>query len=165
MTFAASLLRQLSVQAKPFPQPVFDFYELFKTESPQKQAKNLMKTLISVCSTFSKCFVIVDALDEIDPKHRKDFLKILKELQSASVKILVATRPHLHDIFETFSSDIRQPVKAHINDVKTFLTSSLANSENMEELLDGRLTEEVISTLSQNANGMFLLPASKYKQY
>lgn len=159
MTFAASLLRQLSVQAKPFPQPVFDFYELFKTESPQKQAKYLMKTLISVCSNFSQCFVIVDALDEIDPKRRKDFLKILKELQSASVKILVATRPHLHDIFETFSSDIRQPVKAHMNDIKTFLTSSLANSENMEELLDDRLTEEVISTLSQNANGMFLLPA------
>jgi ankyrin repeat protein len=159
VTFAASLLRQLSVQMKPFPQPVFDFYELFKTESPQKQSKYLIKTLISVCSTFSECFVVVDALDEIDPKHRKDFLKILKELQSASVKIFVTTRPHLHDISETFSSDIRQPVEAHENDIKTFLTSSLANSENMEELLDDRMTEEVINTLSQNANGMFLLPA------
>lgn len=159
MTFAASLLRQLSLQTKPFPQPVFDFYELFKTESPQKQAKYLIKTLISVCSTFSECFVVVDALDEIDPKHRKDFLKILKELQSASVKIFIATRPHLHDTFETFSSDIRQLVEAHENDIKTFLANSLANSENMEELLDDKMTEEVINTLSQNANGMFLLPA------
>ena len=159
MTFAASILRQLSVQTNPFPQPVLDFYDLFKNDSPQKQAKYLMKTLISVCSTSPKCFVVVDALDETDPKHRKDFLKILKELQSASVKIFVSTRSHLHDIFETFSSDIRQPVEAQENDIKAFLKYSLANSENMEELLDDRMTEEIINRLTQNANGIFLLPA------
>src|SRR5436305_3248455 len=133
MTFVASLLRQLSVQTNPFPQPVLDFYELFKAESPQKQAKYLIKTLFSVCSIFPECFVVVDALDEIDPKYRKDFLKILKELQSASVKIFVTARPHIRDIFETFSTDIWQPIEAHENDIKTFLTNSLANSENMEE--------------------------------
>lgn len=159
MVFAALLLRQLSLQTKPFPQQVFDFYDLFKTESPQKQAKYLMKTLTSVSSTFSKCFVVVDALDEIDPKYRKAFLKILKELQSASMKIFVTTRPYLHEISEAFSSDIQQPIEAHENDIKTFLEDSLVNCGHMEELLDDRLTEEVISTLSHNASGMFLLPA------
>ena len=159
LTFAASLLRQLAGQARPFPQPVFDFYELFKNESPQRQPRYLMKTLISVCSIFPECFVVVDALDEIDPKHRRDFLKILKELQLAFVKVFVTTRPHLQDISEAFSSDIRQPVEAHEKDIKTFLNNSLADSENMEELLDDGMREEIINTLSQNANGMFLLPA------
>lgn len=159
VTFATSLLRQLSVQTKPFPQPLLDFYELFKSESPQKQSRYLMKTLISVCSKFSECFVVVDALDEIDPKHRKEFLKILKELQRASVKIFATTRSHMHDISEAFSSDIRQLVEAHENDIKSFLTNSLTNSENMVELLDNSMKEGIVNTLSQNANGMFLLPA------
>lgn len=159
MAFAASLLRQLCGRSKSFPQTVLDFHELFKSDSPIKQGQYLMRTLINVCATFTDCFVVIDALDELESKHRKSILSIVKELQAANVKIFATTRPHLPDISRIFSSDIQQLIEAHEDDIKMFLTTSLAENEHLDDILDNQLTEEIVDILSRNANGLFLLPA------
>lgn len=91
-----------------------------------------MKTLINVCLKFSRIFVVVDALDEVENKHQKEVVRILKELQAVHVKVLVTRRPHTADIFKKFAADIQRYIETHENDMQVVLTRSLAESDNME---------------------------------
>jgi ankyrin repeat protein len=154
-----SLLRQLSLQTETVPKAVLDFYELHKNESVQPQAKDILKVLLGVSIEFARCFVVIDALDEVEKKHRKEYMKIIQELKNGSVKVFVTSRPHLHDIVTAFSGDLLIDVAADQKDIKLFLSKILEDDENMEELLDDKLRKEILDKLSCHAGGMFLLPA------
>lgn len=118
-----------------------------------------MKTLINVCLKFSRIFVVVDALDEVENKHQKEVVRILKELQAVHVKVLVTRRPHTADIFKKFAADIQRYIETHENDMQVVLTRSLAESDNMEGISDTDLEKEIVQNLARMAHGMFLLPA------
>jgi hypothetical protein len=135
----ASLLRQFSIQTERIPKELLDFYQLYKNEPVQSHARELLEILSIVCSNFDQCFVFIDALDEVDRKHRKEFMKVIQDLKKGSLKIFVTSRPHLQDIISTFSKDVQIDVAADQSDIRRFVSRILDEDDNMQDLLDEAL--------------------------
>lgn len=155
--FVASLLKQLAVQKACFPPPLLELYEKFKTESSQTLTTELSQVVKQVGITFDRLFVIIDALDECDGKrHRKEILRILKNLRVPPFRIFVTCRPHPQDIKQHFESATRIHVEASERDLRCFCSRMIDDNENVSELVDEALREDILFTISRNAKGMYV---------
>lgn len=117
----------------------------------------LMQILKLVGVTFDRVFIIIDALDECDGKrHRKEILRILKNLEIAPFSLFVTSRPHPQDIKQHFENATRIHVEASEKDLRTFCSRMIDENENINELVDEALREDILSTISRNAQGMYV---------
>lgn len=122
------------------------------------------KVLCSVANSFSRVFILVDALDENSDAEgaRTKFLSEIFEIQSQSSKCLsfLATSRPLPDIANLFARCSQREIRANEDDVQKYLNSQLSQlAPKIRQSQD--LTDEITSKLSQIVNGMYetmLLP-------
>jgi hypothetical protein len=162
-----SLVRQLSVQLPEHgvPKPVSDEYE--KREKNAFSSRHLsfqecQKLIISLLNIYPQTTIAIDALDEIDRKSRKPFLKALSTIAQESkslVKIFVSSRddddiileleavPNLYVDATDNAGDIEHFIRREIN-------SSIDNRILLRGKVDDRLKWQIISALVEKADGM-----------
>ena len=153
--FLASLIRQLAIRIKPFPQLLRDFYDLCKEDQAQDLFFELWETFKATCEAFERCFIVIDALDECENQgHRKEIVRMLKDLPTASISVFVTSRPHSHDIKLYFEDSLKIDIAASEADIKQYCCHMIQESVNATELLDGALKQQVMDTVASKANGM-----------
>ncbi|CAG7937923.1 unnamed protein product [Penicillium salamii] len=150
----SSLLKQLVRQQSSIP--------LCLVEPFSKKAclttSNLMTCLKSMFSTFSKVFLVIDALDECDlpDNQRRKFLSNLRALQHDFNLRVFATSRYDQGIPDLFEGCVSLKVRASPEDVKRFLAGRVgALPAFVQKRSD--LQEEIITEISKSIDGMFLL--------
>jgi Cdc6-like AAA superfamily ATPase len=123
-----------------------------------------LNLLIEILDIHSSTVIVIDALDEIDSKFRRqDFLQALKHIISASrnlVKLFVASRDDT-DISLALDNVPNLYINAEDNkdDIERFIKHEVARSITQGKLLQGKvsdqLREHIISTLIKKAGGMY----------
>ena len=105
-------------------------------EKPRLSQNEIREALCSVVKTYSRTFIIIDALDECKTDHiRNELLSELYKLQEGSdVRLMVTFRPSI--VVNSPSSVRELEIRAHDEDV--------------EEYLSGRLSE--LSSIVQEKN-------------
>ncbi|KAE8448932.1 hypothetical protein EG329_008728 [Mollisiaceae sp. DMI_Dod_QoI] len=155
----ASLLKQIVAQSSILPPSASELYEKFKKQRDCPQFQELQNTPLLVLRDFSRLFLVIDALDECDAKkHRKPFLKVLKDLESTSAKVFVTSRPHPDDIKKSLCSCPKIKVEASDEDIRKYLAHKI-EQDGDTDLIDEKLKDEIVSSITNGARGMFLLPA------
>lgn len=155
--FIACLLRQLAAQGKSFPRPLLELHDRYKREPIGLITTELGNVLKQVRTAFDTCFLVIDALDESDGKqHRREILRVIGDLEHAGFSILVTSRPHSHDINQHLINATQIPIKASEADLRMFCTYMVEANENTSDLLDNTLKEDIFSTISRNAQGMYV---------
>lgn len=154
----ASILKQLASQKPTLPLPVAELHERFGKQGDHPQLDDLETTLLLTCREFRQTFIIIDALDECDAKrHRKAFLKVLKDLENTSARLFVTSRPHPDDIKQTLCAAPRITVEAHDSDIRKYLAHKLGQDGDTD-LIDEPLKEDIVSNIANRAQGMLVDP-------
>jgi hypothetical protein len=152
-----SVLRQL-VQEKPcMTESVKGLYEWYKTKPSRPSFEEISTALHSVIFTYSKAFIIIDALDEcqVSDGGRRRFLSEIFNLhRKTGANIFVTSRsiPEIEIEFKGYPSleiyasceDVRRYLDGHMLQLPSFILSNL------------KLQEEIKSAIVKAVDGMYV---------
>jgi len=106
--------------------------------------------------SFSKVFIIVDALDESNESNgvRDSFLAEIRNLQP-SIHLLVTSR-HISTIEREFESAARVEIQASNEDVRKYLEGRIERESRLRchVKADPALQDRIINTIVEKAQGM-----------
>ena len=155
LNIVSSLVRQLVQGSSSKFTPLQALYEALTEKGYTKPTlKDVETLLISICGTFDKVYIIIDALDECNLTQRKVLLPLFSVLQKASVNILATSRPHSQDLERTLGNQIKIDVRAAESDIQRYVSVQVEEDEDLMDLLADELREKIVSTLVNKSNGM-----------
>lgn len=157
----ASLLKQLSETRHALPNVVKELYERCMGRGTTRPSTHeLFEVLQSVSASYSRVFIVVDALDECHNSDgcRREFLSHLFALQSHSnANILVTSRP-LPEIVEHFEEGAQLEIRATDDDIRKYLKGHMAQlAKCVTERPD--LQAEIITAIVKVVSGMCVNPS------
>lgn len=165
--FARSILRQVCVPTARVPEAVSIFYQ--KTRDVDKDRtwfQQLQAVVRRVLSTFTKCYLILDAVDETEAvKQRTALFDVIDSLRAdqSAIKILATHRPHVSYVSKQFPQSASLHITAHPDDLRQYLSYIVDTHPDSEDIMDDILKHEVVDKLVDTAGGMFLLPSLHIK--
>jgi hypothetical protein len=156
LSFARSLLRQLSSQCGLAPAVLVEFYRRTKNDiKDQAWFVELQDVLHRVSSAFKQCYLVIDALDECEVNHRSGLFGVLDNFRRrVGTRVFASTRPHLSNIEQYFRDATRMNVMASGTDLETFLCRMIDKHPDSEYIMDDVLKREILDKLCANAHGM-----------
>ncbi|RDW68740.1 uncharacterized protein DSM5745_08500 [Aspergillus mulundensis] len=150
----ASLLRQLSETQSALPESVRELYNKRPMKRPSADA--LQKTILNIATTYSRSFIVIDALDECQAadRCRDQFISAILALQSQGhVSILTTSRP-IPDIAEQFRDSAVLEIRARSEDIQMYIDRRIAKSGKPILRTHSKVIKDEISKVVE---GMFLL--------
>lgn len=123
-----SILKQLVQKQSTVPESVRSLYSRHKIKRTRPLVEEISKVLHSVVSNYSRCFIIVDALDEcqISDGGRKQFLSEIFDLQIQTGINLFTTSRFIPDIEKHFEGSISLEIRASDEDVGKYVDGHMA---------------------------------------
>ncbi|KAJ7706659.1 ankyrin repeat-containing domain protein [Mycena rosella] len=152
----AGIWRQL-VFRKPVSLAVPELYEKHREPCTRPALKKILEVLLSTVATYSKVYLIVDALDEYPEDKRNILLKNLSAL-GQTVDLMLTSRPHIN-IHTTFESVQTLEIRATADDVRKYVDEQITKSSRLSSHIKSRpdLREEIETHIVESSDGMFLL--------
>ena len=123
----ASLLGQLVVWRSIVPESIRELYNKYrKGEKPRLSRNEILEALSSITKTYSRTFIIIDALDECKTNHiRNELLSEIYKLQEGSdTRLMVTFRPSI--VPKCPSSVTELEIRAHKEDVEEYLSGRMS---------------------------------------
>jgi hypothetical protein len=135
-----------------------DYFELFyeKNSAKPPHPDFLKEQLLKLIKQVGHVRILVDALDECTDTTRIAVLQTLLEVQQAgSVNLLITSREEV-DIKAVLNGSPSLCINALVNsrDIKLFVTEECERNVKLQRKLKGPTKAEVISTISEKADGM-----------
>ncbi|KAJ7592291.1 ankyrin repeat-containing domain protein [Mycena floridula] len=153
-----SMLRQLLSDGS-IPKSLDLLHTSFKADHSRPPSLTaLMVALQGQFQLYSHVYLVVDALDESSEGMRNDFLSnILPLTASGHLHILITSRD-IPTIAQKFTNDSRINVRAHTDDVQTYISQRIQQGR-LKSLLKGDLylKNDIVVQITKKAAGMFLL--------
>lgn len=153
----SSLTQQLARQLPDLPPIVEDFHESLRSQ--YQTIEDHLKLIVSLSQMFESTFLLVDALDEVsDAGDFQDWKLLLSAVEGAEspIRLLVTSRPHLDGIKRIFGASPQVAISASSGDVRTYITSRIANDHNLANFTtkDPTLKEEIFRAVNDKVDGM-----------
>ncbi|KXH65063.1 hypothetical protein CSAL01_03959 [Colletotrichum salicis] len=162
-TLLSSLLKQLLTRVPPrrWPKSLRDLHHKYTIQGLDARPlpDELRQELKRVCRAFKRVFIVVDALDECQPRScQSRLLQILSSLETKTmvrINILVTSRP-LPGIEKDLFNHIRVDIEAHEEDIRRYTRSNLTEIQDLIDNAPG-LETQITDRVASSASGMFLL--------
>jgi hypothetical protein len=150
-----SLLKQLLQKLSSIPDSVKIIYDQHKDKQTRPSLDEILKTLESVIATFSRVYIIVDALDEcqLSGGCRLRFLSSILSLQARTGARLFATSRPTPDIEKTFKNCLSLEILASDEDIQTYLNGHMSQLPKFV-LSKPKLQEEIATEIVKAVKGM-----------
>jgi phosphoribosylpyrophosphate synthetase len=151
----SSLVKQLARKQGVMPPLLEELYKKFSRGGKRPNLKEITTLLLQLSSSFSKTYIIVDALDECESiVHRKKFLSVLQVLENAHIRLFITSRPHPPDIQRAFNSKPQLNIVATEQDIREYLASRLDDDYELADLISPDLRDDIVSNITSNVCGM-----------
>ncbi|KAK1690156.1 hypothetical protein BDP55DRAFT_544336 [Colletotrichum godetiae] len=162
-TLLSSLLKQLltRVSSRRWPKSLRDLHQKYAIQGLDARPlpDELRQELKRISRAFTRVFIIVDALDECQPRScQSRLLQILSSLETKTmvrINILVTSRP-LPGIEKDLFNHIRVDIEAHEEDIRRYTRSNLTEIQDLVDNAPG-LERQITDRVASSASGMFLL--------
>ncbi|EHK48124.1 hypothetical protein TRIATDRAFT_305868 [Trichoderma atroviride IMI 206040] len=155
----ASILQQLISDKQSFLSDLKSLYAQHIKENTRPSVPDIVSLLQDVVLSYSKVFIIIDALDECTDADDVRFILLteLKKLQHRMC-LLVMSRP-IPDLEEPLEGATRVNVEASLIDIKNYLLQRLESTRSMQKHLaeEPSLRDKIVSVIVQKIKGMFLM--------
>jgi hypothetical protein len=152
----ASLLKQLTHQQPELSDQVKKTYQVHKDRESHPTIGEIARLLQSEMKRFSKVFIVVDALDEMEDDHVEN-RTLTRRLHSLpdNAFIMVTTRP-IPAILAEFSPATVAQISATDEDVKNYVASRISKEHLLKKHVsaDPTLAEDITTKLVKNVQGM-----------
>ena len=123
-----SLLGQLAVQQSMVPKSIRELYDRYrKGGKPRLSQDEIREELCSITKTYSRTFIVIDALDECKTDGiRNELLSEIYKLQEGSdTRLMVTFRPSV--VPKRLSSVIELEIRARKEDVEEYLSRRMSD--------------------------------------
>lgn len=149
----ASLLKQLATDQSSIPDSVKSLYNQHKDKRTRPSLDDILKNLCSIMTTYSRVYILVDALDECNSSDRSRFLANIFDLQAKTGAKFFATSRPIPDIVKEFSGSLSREILASNEDVQRYLDDHMSQLPTF--VLSGPLLqEEIKSAIVRAVDGM-----------
>jgi hypothetical protein len=154
----ASLLRQLSQERPPLVDSVKTLYDYHKDKRTRPSLDEILGVLQSVAATYSRVFIIVDALDEckISDGCRQRFLSGLFNLHTKCRANLFATSRPISSIEKEFEGNTILEIRASKEDVRRYLEGHMFRLPRFV-VQSLELQEEIKTRIVEAVDGMYVV--------
>lgn len=136
-------------------QEIKALYKRHNDRQTRPTLQQFLESLQSVVGTFSKVFVVVDALDECPDQTRAELLIALRYL--TGLNLLVTSR-NIPAIAQAFHGARHLEVRASDHDVEKYIEGRIprAGFLNIHLGKDATLKEEILKAITGNIDGMLV---------
>ena len=153
-----SLVRQAALRAPVIPSEIKSAFDESKSEGGDGlQLPDMMKLLVKVAGHTEVVYLCVDAVDEVLPKHRFEFLHALRRiLQDApNVRLFLTGRPYICSEIDKHLT--KKACAIHIladqQDITLYLSQKMDNDED-PGLMTEDLKKNIMTTMVEKASEM-----------
>ncbi|KAL7928629.1 hypothetical protein V8C35DRAFT_317810 [Trichoderma chlorosporum] len=155
----ASILQQLISDKPSHLSELRSLYTQHTNQKTRPSVPDIVALLLDVVLSFSKVFIIIDALDECTDADDVRFI-LLTELKKLKHRmcLLVMSRP-IPDLEQLLEGAIRLNVEASLIDIKNYLQQRLEGTRSIQRHLadEPSLRDRIVSVVIQKIKGMFLM--------
>ena len=152
----ASILKQL-VQGHPvISEWAMSLYNKHYSKATYPSLEELTEALRMEVGRYPRVFVIVDALDELDERHRIRLIKVIQSL-SNTVNLMVTSRP-LPPIEAIPRGAKSMRISASAHDVRLYIEHRIQQEDRLMLFAGqrGDLQQSIVDKISGNVQGMFV---------
>lgn len=156
-----SILRLLVEQLASLPVSLRELYEICCREDRTPIPSELEQIIHGFSSSFSRSFILVDALDEFsidDSAQTAQFTRLLDSLAVAGIHVLVTSRT-----LPTPSLTVEHVIESHSaaeRDIRSYVAHALDADDSMIDILDSSLQHDISSAVVEQAKGMYENPTA-----
>lgn len=149
----ASVLKQLAQGQYPLPENVKSLYDGYKDRQPRPSFDQISSTLQSVATSYSRIFIVIDALDECSDGCRAGLLSEIFKLQAKTGANIFATSRSIPNISKEFEGSASLQIHANEGDIMTYIDGHMSQLQPCVQD-DSGLQEMVKSKISTSVGGM-----------
>lgn len=154
----ASLVKQLSIQksGSDIPAEVEKLYDTLEPKSKEPSLEELYETLVAISGSFTKVFIVPDALDECHQiNQRKELLPLIHRLGQSGINLFLTSRQYPVDIQDSFCNASKIEIVAHQEDLEIYIEEKIDDNPRAKKLvLKTKCKERIISELIECSKGM-----------
>ena len=145
----------LTTTTEPIPDKVLDELQDIKNRRGKLGTEDCL-VLLKIRLHQLKCaFICIDAVDELEPKVRRELLNILKELCTENIRLFLTGRQHIEsDVQKCFQQKYRVIISASQQDIEVFLRKQIHDDPYAEDAMDQALEKDIIDTIVKRSHGM-----------
>lgn len=152
-----SLLKQLIQERSSIPENIKSLYDLHKDKRTRPSFEEILKALHSVIASYSRAFIIIDALDECQVSNgcRKRLLSEIFSLQDKTGASFFATSRFIPEIMKEFEGSISLEIRASGEDVQRYLDGHMSRLPSFV-LRNFGLQEDIKTEIIKAVDGMYV---------
>ena len=151
-------LRQLL--QKPIPNTVTQKLQDIRFQCKKIEAKDNFDLLKIQLQQLKRTFICIDAIDELDPKVRRQLLGELKKLNTHNTRLFLTGRSHIESEVEKYfqvAQDCIVTISASDQDVREFVRQQIKeDSDQDSEAMDEVLAKEIEDAIVRRSQGMYV---------
>ena len=151
----ASFLKHL-VEEGSVPDNVMELFNRCKPKGKRPLLKEILKALCSVISSYSRVFIVVDALDECQGDCRMAFVKEMLRLQTETEVNIFATSRFIPEVVKVFEGKASLEIRASKEDVQKYLDEKLTNLPFCVQSSKS-LQDEIKAEIGKAVDGMYAI--------
>jgi hypothetical protein len=158
----ASVLKQIIQDQSSASGSIKAFCERFRDKQRHPRLINLIDAFRLEIQTYSKVFIVLDALDECQEDYQGRLIAELESI-SSTVYLMVTSRP-LDLIKQRFQGACHLDINAMDGDVRKYIESRIRQGQTKNEILLAQLVQEnrglrdsIAEKIVTNARGMSVL--------
>jgi hypothetical protein len=150
-----SLIKQL-YQQLPQPPQLPPHLKNLTSDRRTASKEDFFSALAEASTSFSRIFLVFDALDECDREtQRETLLPMLHRMRKNGFRIFMTSRRYADDIEDSFRNAPRIEIIAHDDDIKSYIYERIDAYPSAKRMIqDSKLEDEVFSRLVKAAGGM-----------
>jgi len=152
----ASLLRQLVELKEEIPEVILESYKQRQKRKLRLKAHEYVDLLHSVATSFSRVFIVVDALDECDEANGSRG-RLISDLEGLppTVQVLHTSR-FLPDLERRFVAACQVEIQASDEDVRTYLRNRIEQEGRLSKHVqaDASLGDDIVAAIAGKVKGM-----------
>ncbi|KAI1149764.1 hypothetical protein F4825DRAFT_453150 [Nemania diffusa] len=153
----ASLLRQLAQGRPSLPNSVKLLYEKHSKQRTRPSLSDISRVLQSVVVSYSRVFIVIDAVDECYEADRTALLSEIFRIQKeCRVTFFATSRFIIPELVEKPDSAIFLPIQANEEDVRRYIDSKMSSLPSFVRQNES-LQQNIKTTIADAADGMLLL--------
>ena len=155
-----SLVRQAASRAPRTPSEIKSAFDESKKEGGDGlQLPDMVKLFVKVVGPIEAVYLCVDAVDEVLPQHRLEFLHALRQIvqEAPNVRLFLTGRPYIHAELDSY-----HPKGAHAihivadrGDITRYLSRKIDNDDGQDPgLMTEDLKNDIMKTMLERASEM-----------
>ena len=155
-----SLVRQTALRAPRIPNEIQTAFEESAREGGEGlQLPDMVKLFIKVTGYMKLVYLCVDAVDEVLPQNRLEFLRALQQIlhDAPNVRLFLTGRPYIRAEFDKCFTEEAYAIQivADQGDITRYLTRKMKDSDDQDPgLMTEDLKNNIMITMVEKASEM-----------